>query len=140
VVPERTGVSKERIWLRELCKYLHHSPVTVKRFAKRHGLLRRASGHALGKAWYVSPYGAQRIIAYIRAMQGDAYLQGREFHDERERKTEYERKRLAFPRAATEAEHQRSACAKAESRKPRGVQLVCTGEGEVSDRAGERMP
>lgn len=78
MVPARAGVTKERIWLAELGTYLGYSRPALKRFAKRHGLLRKASGHAVTRVWYVSPYGAQRIIAYIRAIQGDAYLHGKQ--------------------------------------------------------------
>lgn len=92
MVPARAGVSKERVYLTELSKYLMHNPTVVKKFAKRQGLTRKVGlGTAYGGVEYVSPYGAQRIIAYIRALQGDAYLHGKQFHEfnqhERERAT-----------------------------------------------------
>lgn len=106
VVPARTGVTKERVWLSELGTYLGHNRSALKKFAKRQGLLRRASGHAVTKAWYVSPYGAQRIIAYIRAIQGDAYLHGHQHHEKAERRKELEaaarlRKQLPIAPEAT---------------------------------------
>lgn len=94
MVPENRGATGERIWTTELAKYLHCDPVTLKRFARQHGLLRSARTNAARHEW-VTPYAAQRIIAYIRAMQGDAYMQGRQFHERRERATakELERRR-----------------------------------------------
>jgi len=117
VVPARVGVSKERIYITELTQYLHHSAAMVRKLAKRWGLMRRVSiGACRDPAEYVSPYGAQRIIAHIRAIQGDAYLQGREFHAHNERQVELLRLRkqlrIAFPEAVTEGKRQRSACAK----------------------------
>jgi hypothetical protein len=109
VVPARTGVTKERIWLAELGRYLRHSPSVIRKFAKREGLLKKAHGHTISNLYYVSPYGAQRIIAYIRALQGDAYLHGHQHHEKAQKRRELDaaarlRKQLpiAFPVAATE--------------------------------------
>lgn len=127
-MPEDRKPSKERIWLKELAQYLHHSSKTIQAFAKKHGWLRKARG-IMRYEPYVSPYAAQRIIAYIRAVQGDEYLQGRQFHEVRAREAELTRgrmrakraakKALAISEAGTEDERQRSACATSESPKPR---------------------
>jgi hypothetical protein len=95
VVPQRAVVTKERIWLAELGAYLGYSRPALKKFAKRQGLLRKASGHAVTRVWYVSPYGAQRIIAYIRAIQGDAYLHGKQPLEHLERRREGNRLKRA---------------------------------------------
>jgi hypothetical protein len=114
VVPARAGVTKERVWLSELARYLRQRTQVLRRFAKRQGLLKKAHGHTISDLYYVSPYGAQRIIAYIRAIQGDAYLHGKQPLERTERQYRARlRKQLpiAFPSAATEDERQRSACA-----------------------------
>lgn len=117
VVPARTGVSKERIYLKDLSRYLHHNPAVVRKFAWKWDLVRLVyCGQGPRPAEYVSPYGAQRIIAYIRAIQGDAYLHGRNFHEWAEKHAGKQRswrlgaaapKSLAIPVAGTEDEHQR---------------------------------
>jgi hypothetical protein len=112
VVPARSVVSKERVFLRDLAQYLHHGQAALKRFAKKHRLLhlgpRRAGREAV--AW-VTPYGATRIIAYIRAIQGERYARGLDYHRECERSRAYDaqkrvRKKLAIAisRAGAEAE------------------------------------
>lgn len=113
MVPARAGVTKERIWVAELGLYLGHDRRVLRKFAKRQGLLRRATGHGLDKAWYVSAYGAQRIIAYIRALQGAAYMHGKQPLEQLAHRRELKlRKQLpiAIPPAATEDDRQRSAC------------------------------
>lgn len=82
VVPDPGDRTTERVFLTELARYLHHRSSYLKAFAKQHGFL-RSSPTQCGRAYWVRPYGAMRIIAYIRALQGDAYLQGKQFHEER---------------------------------------------------------
>jgi len=107
-MPEDRRPSKERIYLKELAWYLHHSLTTIRAFAKRHGWLRTTLSMTHGRVAYVSPYAAQRIIAYIRAVQGDEYLQGRQFHEVRAREAELlcqrrrAKKALAISRAGAE--------------------------------------
>lgn len=85
VVPPRSPLRKERIYLGDLAKYLHHNPGTLIRVAKRQGWLRKTGGSCiLGNVRYVSEYAAQRLIAYIRALQGAMYHQGCNFHEHRE--------------------------------------------------------
>lgn len=90
MVPARPGVTKERVWLAELGRYLGCDRAALRRFAKRQGLLKRASGHAVTRVYYVTPYGAQRLIAYIRAIQGDAYLHGKQPLEDMVRRSERE--------------------------------------------------
>lgn len=85
VVSERPAPSKERIWVKELARYLGVRATFVVRFAKRAALLRSVNIHAHGAQPYVSVYGAQRVIAYVRALQGDEYLNGRDYHELREK-------------------------------------------------------
>lgn len=95
VVSERPVPSKERIWVTELAQYLGASSAIVKRFAKKRGLLHRGSAHSAGKLYYVSVYGAQRVIAYVRALQGDEYLNGRDYHRIRQQWREQQARKLA---------------------------------------------
>lgn len=69
----------------ELAQYLGARGGILRRFAKKSGLLHRASAHSGGDLYYVSVYGAQRVIAYVRALQGDEYLNGRDYHGLREK-------------------------------------------------------
>jgi hypothetical protein len=108
VVPEPGARSTERVFVVELAHYLHHRVGVVRRFAKRNGLLRSQRLANRRLVHWVSPYGAMRIIAYVRAIQGDSYLQGRQFHELRE--SWAAQKRLAISRAEADDERQRSAC------------------------------
>lgn len=110
-----TGPSKERIYLRDLAEHLLERLRVVRAIAKRHGWLRHVTMSNFGKAWYVSPYAAQRIIVYIRAQQGEKYMRGEQVHEWREReRLREERKRaeldkqLAIARALAEAEDRAS--------------------------------
>lgn len=86
--------SNERIYLKELTRYLHHDSHAVKKFAQEAGFVRKASlGTGTGPVEYVSPYAAMRIIAYIRAIQGEYYLRGKQFHEFNEKQAL--RKRVA---------------------------------------------
>lgn len=86
MVPARSGATKERVYLTELAAFLEHSYPALRRFAKSHGLLKEARLGACRKGVsYVTPYGAQRLIAYARAIQGDWHLKGRDFHGVHER-------------------------------------------------------
>lgn len=96
MVPARSGTTKERVYLTELAAFLGHSVVALRRFAKSNGLLKRVSiGACRSPLSYVTPYGAQRLIAYARAIQGDWHLKGRDFHGVHERDRVAHAKRLA---------------------------------------------
>lgn len=84
MIPEAPRRADEKVFVKELSQYLHHSAVVILAFARKKGFLRhqRAGGN---KLFWVTPYGAARIIAYVRAIQGDTYLQGKDFHRLRER-------------------------------------------------------
>ncbi len=112
MVAPRSGEPKERIFVVELAQYLNHRALVIRKFAKQRGLLHKTSR---GSGWepihWLTPYGASRVIAYIRALQGDKYLQGRDYHGDAERmrandKRSKLRKKLAiaFSKAGAEAE------------------------------------
>jgi hypothetical protein len=58
-------------------------------------------------AW-VTPHGARRLIADVRAQQQRSYERGRRVHEENAYIREMRRKKLAFSRAGTDAELQRT--------------------------------
>ena len=81
VVAPRSGEPKERVFVVELAQYLNHRAVVIRKFARQRGLLHRVSIGACREAiHWLTPYGAARVIAYIRALQGDKYLQGKDYH------------------------------------------------------------
>jgi hypothetical protein len=88
------GPSELRIYVTELAQYLHHRGSLIKKFAKRANLLKGCRDLP-----YVTVHGAQRIIAYIRAIQGAEYMRGRQFHEWNER----EQQLMARKRAAKKA-------------------------------------
>jgi hypothetical protein len=97
VVPEPGRYTGEKIFLTELAAYLHHRSGDLMDFARKHGFLKRIWARGAAVYW-VHPYGAQRIISYIRALQGDHYLQGNDFHKEREQWAARMRKRRSLVR------------------------------------------
>jgi hypothetical protein len=92
IVPVRGGPTEERVYLRDLAKYLHHNGGAIRRFGKKRALLHRVRcGNGRAAEEYFSPYGALRVIAYIRALQGEGYRRGRPFHEQREQGAAYMR-------------------------------------------------
>lgn len=112
MVAPRSGEPKERIFVVELAQYLNHRSSVIRKFARQRGLLHRVSiGSCREAIHWLTPYGASRVIAYIRALQGDKYLQGKDYHHlvERNRasdKRQRLRKKLpiAISKAGAEAE------------------------------------
>ncbi len=83
MVAPRSGEPKERIFVSELAQYLNHRAVVLRKFARQRGLLHRVSiGACRAPVDWVTPYGASRVIAYIRALQGDKCLTGKDYHEE----------------------------------------------------------
>lgn len=73
------------IFLSDLAILLREQQAKIARFAKKQGLLKRAS---TVQPWslinWVTPYGAQRVIAYFRAVQGAALADGKDYLQLRE--------------------------------------------------------
>lgn len=90
------GPTEMRIYVMDLAGYLNHRGTAIKRFAKRAALLKGPQGGE-----YVTVHGAQRIIAYIRAIQGAEYMAGNRYHERRA----VEAARLARKRALKRAGH-----------------------------------
>lgn len=84
MIPRSGERTEERVFVKELVQYLHHSAPVIMAFARRKGFLRYKSAGG-NQIYWVTPYGASRIIAYVRAIQGDTYLQGKDFHRLREK-------------------------------------------------------
>lgn len=93
MVPAWPGWDKERVYVKEIAQFLRHRTGLIRKFAREAGLLRKVSlGPARPGAEYVSPYGAMRIIAWVRAQQGQVYLEGKDLHAIREKQREYNRR------------------------------------------------
>lgn len=67
MVPPRPGDYQGRVYVTELAEFLGNGAHVLKRFAKKHGFLRKAGrGGARAGIYYVSEYAALRMIAYFR--------------------------------------------------------------------------
>ncbi len=137
MVAPRSGEPKERIFVAELAQYLNHRSSVLRKFARKRGLLHKTSlGSGRTPLDWVTPYGASRVIAYIRALQGDKYLQGRDYHRECERQRAYDAEKrakrkaaqtfsLAFSEAGAEAEPSGA-----------GQRLTAPGESGIAETPG----
>lgn len=104
-----TGDQRKKVFVKELAQYLGHPRAQIMRFARRTGLLHYVSlGSSHNAEPYVTEYGAQRIIAYCRVIQGALYVRGRDFHKLLERERAEDARYWARKRAkrAIEAEAQ----------------------------------
>lgn len=90
VLGERSGwKGGERFYLRDLALYLHQSAKSVRKWARRQGLIKHQSLkiHASAtRVEYFTRYGALRVIAHFRALQGEMHLAGKDYHRWRESK------------------------------------------------------
>ena len=111
VLSFRAPRARERIYLKDLSKFLHCGTGRLRRWAKANGI-----GHP-GEVWrepvWVTAQGAMRIIAHIRAWQQRVYESGHRYHERRDyhQARQGQRrlagaKRLANPSAGTDAEPQ----------------------------------
>jgi hypothetical protein len=88
LVPECSGPKTERIYLRDLARFLNMHAAPLMRFAKQHRL-----STGVGHVSYCSPHAAARLIAYFRARQGYMYAAGRDHHRDRERRRGKQKRR-----------------------------------------------
>ena len=100
----RVPRSKERIYLKDLSKYLGCGTGLLRRYAKRHHFWH--AGDVVREPEWVTVRGAMQLIAWARARQEVEGYQGRSYHERREYQRAW-RKRLANSRAGTDAEPQR---------------------------------
>ena len=97
----RAAPSRERIYVKDLAKYLDIRAMRILRFAKKHRLLHQ---ECYREPVWVTTLGAMRIIAHIRAWQQSTYeTPGVDGFYSRKGGA----KRLANPSAGTDAEPQR---------------------------------
>lgn len=92
-----------RVYVRELARYLDHPLGQIKRFLRNRGVLhwaRLGTGHK--PVPWVSEAVALRVIAHFRAIQGEVYLQGKDYCLLRERQRAREARQQAR-RAARKA-------------------------------------
>lgn len=79
LVPEiRYGERRERVYITELARYLHHPAKAIRKFAKQHGYLRRYP--RFPNMDHVAPHAARQIILWARTIQGEWYVNGKDFH------------------------------------------------------------
>ena len=89
MVPARSGSPEARVWLHELSVFLSEPIGHLVAYARKRGFL-----HKIGRiphtkhVYYVSEYGAMRLIAYIRAWQTQEWRKGRPMLEQRERRRE----------------------------------------------------
>jgi hypothetical protein len=105
LLPACTATRGERVFVRELARYLEHPTQRLMKFAERKGLLHwLATGTGQHALPYVTPYGAMRLIAHARTEQGAVYCAGKDFHAIRHAVMMERRGRLARKRAQVETE------------------------------------
>lgn len=104
VVNIRPAWNGEHIYLRDLARFLAVHRGHVHKLAKRLGLWR--AGATFRDPDWVTPYGAMRLIAHIRASQQARYEKGERVHEEQARDRAWKKKKLAKLRAGTDAEPQ----------------------------------
>jgi hypothetical protein len=127
VPPVRFFPSGERIYLKELARYLGHDYQALLKWAQKRGLATLERQHyRSARAWWVTPRTAMRLIVVARGIQGEFLLRGKDYQAQKEqsrrqKQAERARKRveqvntrlaehlqeqfaLAFPAAGTEDE------------------------------------
>lgn len=77
MVPARSGGPEARVWVGELAQFLNERPSRLIKYARNRGFLHRVPGTVRMRAkYYVTEYGAMRLIAYIRAWQTEQWRDG----------------------------------------------------------------
>lgn len=79
VLSGRTAPAGERVYLHELGQYLGFPVLLLAKQARRLEQLHRVRDGAYFRQ-FVTPYVAQRLIAYARAIQGEHYLCRKNYH------------------------------------------------------------
>lgn len=68
----------ERIWITELARHLHCQSGELKRLARATNALHSCHTIRTGRVYFVYPETAMRLIASVRARQGEALSQGKD--------------------------------------------------------------
>lgn len=90
----------DRVYVKELAEYLGHPLVLVRRYLRQRRLMHKVSrGSSYPPIAYVTEATALRVIAHFRAIQGEQYLQGKDFHARLERERAARRRLYARLRA-----------------------------------------
>jgi hypothetical protein len=87
----------ERFYIADLALYLHTSTNAIRRWGRKQQLMKRLvlKCRGYGAVEYFTRYGALRVIAHFRALQGEDYLRGRDYHRNKEVKTEWFKRKRA---------------------------------------------
>jgi hypothetical protein len=99
-----TGGPRERILIIDLCTYLCANRVGLTRIAKKLGVWHPPEVQR-GRPW-TTPYGAKRLIAYMRALHQSKYERGQRPFEEAADARAWKAKKLAKSGAGTDAEPQ----------------------------------
>ena len=82
LLPQRPVAPQEYVLLRDLAQYLRLPAPYIYRFCRRERLIRKLRmGGARRAASYVTAYGAMRVIAFARHLQGKLEERGVDSHD-----------------------------------------------------------
>lgn len=97
IIPAWSGKPEARVYVHELAKFLNEPITVLTDYARKRGFLKRSPRHKrCPRVFHVSEYGAMRLIAYVRALQGERHMAGKRFFEEREADARWHRlKRLA---------------------------------------------
>jgi len=94
VLPPRSVLPKERVYLYELAEYLGCDRRQLNKFARRHRMVKKVRLQCpIVYIPWVSVWNAGRLIAYIRGLQGAKYQEGIDYHDKKEAHAQYEYRR-----------------------------------------------
>jgi hypothetical protein len=100
MVPARSGSPEARVWIHELAPFLSERPSRLIEYARKRGFLHRVRRMPHTKhVFYVSEYGAMRLIAYIRAWQAEQWPKGRPILEHRVREAAQKRAERAKRKA-----------------------------------------
>jgi hypothetical protein len=95
MVPARSGKPEARVYVRELARFLSEPSGKLVKYAKKRGFLYRTYAYGRGIVYYVSEYGAMRLIAYIRTMQGAMHHANKPYFERREYLRLHKQRRMA---------------------------------------------
>lgn len=104
MVPARSATPEGRVYLRELGPFLGEPITRLVKWARRRNFLYSTGAlPQFGKQYYVTDYGAMRLIAHFRMKQGEKYAEGHDYFKWKTYKRDEKRRLYAKQRAEREA-------------------------------------
>jgi hypothetical protein len=88
----------EMFFIADLALYLHTSTQAIRKWGRKQQLMKRLVLHCRGgnSVEYFTRYGALRVIAHFRAVQGEEALAGRDYHRARDVKLGWFKRKKAL--------------------------------------------